>query len=817
MIFNNAKWNVAMIKKFLLIVLLPIVLINNAKAQTYQKTDLGVKSVINSIEIEIQFYNPLTVRIQKSPEGKTYFKRSLSVMETPLKTEINIKQKAGDLYLQSESIQVILNLENGKISFSTFRGNSLLNEKENGVVFTDFDDAGVKTYSVYQSFILEKDEAIYGLGMQQKGKMIQRNLQLYMVQDNTNDFIPFFQSIKGYGLFWDNYSPTTFTDNNEETSFDSKVGDCVDYYFMYGGNADGVIAKMRDLTGQVPMFPLWTYGYFQSKERYKSQDETVDVVKKYREIGVPLDGIIQDWQYWGNNYLWNAMEFLNADFYNPQKMIDDVHNLNAKMLISIWNSFGPATKQYRELEKIDALMNFITWPASGSDKWPPNMDYPSGVKVYDPYNPEARGIYWKYLNNGIFSLGMDGWWMDSSEPDHLFYKESDLDNKTFLGSFRKVRNAFPLMTVGGVYDHQRSVTSDKRVFILTRSAFAGQQRYGANTWSGDVVASWDALRQQISAGLNFSLSAIPYWNSDIGGFFLWNFPKKLEDANYRELYVRWLQFGTFCPMMRSHGTDAPREIYQFGKNGDQIYDAIEKFINLRYLLLPYIYSTSWDVTANKSTMTRALVMDFANDKIALDINNEFMFGKSLLVCPVTTPMYSKIVINGNDTTKVEDFSKIKSEEVYLPMGSDWIDFWTGEKFYGGQKIVKEVPIDIIPLFVKAGSIIPFGPKVQYATEKKWDNLEIRIYPGADGEFTLYEDENDNYNYEKGSYSTITFSWDDEKKELTIGDRKGSFTGMLNERNFNVVCVAISNGIGMEKVNKYDSEVIYTGKKILIKM
>ena len=817
MIFNNAKWNVAMIKKFLLIVLLPIVLINNAKAQTFQKTDLGVKSVINSIEVEIQFYNSSTVRIQKSPVGKTYFKRSLSVIETPLKTELNIKQNASDLYLQSESIQVILNLENGKISFSTFRGNSLLNEKENGVVFTDFDDAGVKTYSVYQSFILEKDEAIYGLGMQQKGKMIQRNLQLYMVQDNTNDFIPFFQSIKGYGLFWDNYSPTTFTDNNEETSFDSKVGDCVDYYFMYGGNADGVIAKMRDLTGQVPMFPLWTYGYFQSKERYKSQDETVDVVKKYREIGVPLDGIIQDWQYWGNNYLWNAMEFLNADFYNPQKMIDDVHNLNAKMLISIWNSFGPATKQYRELEKIDALMNFITWPASGSDKWPPNMDYPSGVKVYDPYNPEARGIYWKYLNNGIFSLGMDGWWMDSSEPDHLFYKESDLDNKTFLGSFRKVRNAFPLMTVGGVYDHQRSVTSDKRVFILTRSAFAGQQRYGANTWSGDVVASWDALRQQISAGLNFSLSAIPYWNSDIGGFFLWNFPKKLEDANYRELYVRWLQFGTFCPMMRSHGTDAPREIYQFGKNGDQIYNAIEKFINLRYLLLPYIYSTSWDVTANKSTMTRALVMDFANDKIALDINNEYMFGKSLLVCPVTTPMYSKIVINGNDTTQVEDFSKIKSEEVYLPMGSDWIDFWTGEKFYGGQKIIKEVPIDIIPLFVKAGSIIPFGPKVQYATEKKWDNLEIRIYPGADGEFTLYEDENDNYNYEKGSYSTITFTWDDANKTIMVRERKGSFPKMINERKFNVVLVSNNNGDGMEMIEKFDKVITYNGKKVESKL
>ena len=242
------------------------------------------------------------------------------------------------------------------------------------------------------------------------------------------------------------------------------------------------------------------------------------------------------------------------------------------------------------MDSIGALLNFVTWPESGSEKWPPNPDYPSGVKVYDPYNPQARDIFWKYLNAGIFSLGMDGWWMDSSEPDHLQFKSSDFDNKTYLGSFRKVRNAFPLMTVGGVSQHQRSVSSDKRVFILTRSAFAGQQRYGANTWSGDVVASWDALRNQISGGLNFSLCGIPYWNSDIGGFFLWNFKNKLEDAEYRELYARWIQFGTFCPMMRSHGTDAPREIYQFGKKGEIFYDAIEKYINLRYSLLPYIYS-----------------------------------------------------------------------------------------------------------------------------------------------------------------------------------------------------------------------------------
>jgi alpha-D-xyloside xylohydrolase len=581
---------------------------------------------------------------------------------------------------------------------------------------------------------------------------------------------------------------------------------------MYCGNADGVIAKMRDLTGQVPMFPLWTYGYWQSKERYKSQDELMGVVKKYRELQVPLDGIIQDWQYWGNNYLWNAMEFLNPEFYDPQKMVDDVHNLNARIIISIWNSFGPETKPYKELEKIDALLDIKTWPESGSEKWPPNLDYPSGVRVYDPYNPKARDIYWKHLNESIFSLGMDGWWLDSSEPDHMQFKPSDFDNKTYLGSFRKVRNAFPLMTVGGLSEHQRSVTSDKRVFILTRSAFAGQQRYGVNTWSGDVVSSWEALRNQISAGLNFSLCGIPYWNSDIGGFFLWNFKRKLDDPNYRELYARWMQFGAFCPMMRSHGTDAPREIYQFGKRGDRVFDAIEKAINLRYGLLPYIYSTSWEVTANQSTMMRALVMDFAEDKQALDINDEYMFGKSLLVCPVTTPMYATMSVRDNDTTNVEDFSKVKSEEVYLPAGTDWYDFWTGEKHSGGQTLNRETPIDVMPLYAKAGSILPIGPKVQYATERKWDNLEIRVYPGTNGEFTLYEDENDNYNYEKGAYSTITFKWDDQKKALTVNSRKGTFPGMLTTRTFQVVIVSSNHGTGVDATDQVEKVVDYTGTK-----
>jgi alpha-D-xyloside xylohydrolase len=584
---------------------------------------------------------------------------------------------------------------------------------------------------------------------------------------------------------------------------------------MYGGNADGVIACMRNLTGQAPMFPLWTYGFFQSKERYKSQDELVDVVKKYRELKVPLDGIIQDWQYWGSNYLWNAMDFLNDEFPRPQKMVNDIHGLNAHLTISIWNSFGPKTKQYRELDSISALMNFSTWPQSGSTLWPPRRDYPSGVRVYDPYNPAARDIYWKYLSY-MHKLGIDAWWMDSSEPDHLDFKPSDMDEKTYLGSFRKVRNAFPLMTVGGVYTHQRAVDSGKRVFILTRSAFAGQQRFGANTWSGDVTSSWSALRNQIAAGLNFSLTAIPYWNADIGGFFLNRFPRKLEDPEYRELFVRWLQFGTFTPMMRSHGADAPREIYRFGERGNKYYDAIEKYINLRYSLLPYIYSTSWDVTNNQSSMMRALVMDFSKDKNALDINDEYLFGKSLLISPVTTAMYSKpVVVNGSDTIQAEDFSSVKSKEIYLPAGNDWFDFWTGEKYSGGNKVNKQTPLDIIPVYVKAGAIIPVAPAMQYATEKKWDNLEIRIYPGADGKFVLYEDENDNYHYEKGIYSTIGFSWNDKKKTLIIEERNGTFPGMLSQRKFNIVLVSANAGKEPGVAPAAEKVVDYDGKKISV--
>jgi len=808
------KFNRIKIKTLIITV---VIVSGNIVAQSYQKTDSGLKFSNDNMNVEVKLYGENTIRITKYPAGKSFVKNSLSVIKQEQKTKFSVSENNHIISLKINDLNIFIDAKNGTITYKSTSGKELL--KETGSDFKPFNDAENPTYSVTQSFQLEKDEPIYGLGILQNGKMSQRNTDVKMIQNNTWDFVPFFQSVKGYGVFWDNYSPTQFTDKPDKTSFSSEVGEGVDYYFIYGKNADGVVAGMRNLTGKVPMIPLWTYGYWQSKERYKSQDELVDVVKKYRELKVPLDGIIQDWQYWGNNYQWNAMDFISPDFPDARKMIQDIHDMNAHLSVSIWSSFGPMTNQYREMDKKGMLFNFKTWPESGREVWPPDMNYPSGVRVYDAYNPEARNIYWKYLNKGVFSLGVDTWWMDSTEPDHLSQKPEDLDTKTYLGSFRKVRNAYPLMTVGGVYDHQRETTSDKRVFILTRSAFAGQQRYAANTWSGDVNSSWESLRNQVPAGLNFSLTGNPNFNSDIGGFFAGVYKRNGGTKNpmFQELYIRWLQYGTFTPMMRSHGTDVPREIYQFGKKGDVVYDIIEKFIRLRYSMLPYIYSTSWDVSKNNSSFLRALSMDFSSDQKNWDINNEYLFGKSFLVAPILNPQYTleKFIKtdenegwNKTDATKKEnslsniDFIQNKTVKVYLPAGSDWFDFWTNEKHKGGQEIEKSVTLESIPLYVKAGSIIPFGPDVQYATEKKWDNLTVKIYPGTDADFVLYEDEFDNYNYEKGDYTEIPFHWNEKSRTLTIDSRKGNFKGMMDKRTFNVMLPD-----GQKK------SVSYSGKKV----
>ena len=734
-------------------------------------------------DVKIEFMTPSIVHVVKGQPTK-----SLVVIAQPENVKVTKKGNA-----TSSSQLTVKQDAQGNLTFLTAKGKVLLREKS-----CDVKEAR-------QTFTLDKDEAIYGLGTIQNGKMNRRGEKKRMEQSNLEDFQNVLQSIKGWGIYWENYSPTLFEDNANGMTFDAEVGDGVDYYFMYGGSADGVIAQMRYLSGDVPMFPLWTYGFWQSKERYKSAKETESIVDQYRALNVPLDGIIQDWQYWGSNYLWNAMDFLAEDFSNGKQMIQNVHSKHAHFMISIWASFGPMTQQFRELDAKGLLMPFETWPQSGiSHVWPPVMKYPSGVKVYDAFHPEARAIYWKYLKT-LYDYGTDAWWMDSTDPDFFNPKESDYAHKVYGGTWRSQRNAFPLETVRGIYQSQRKDYGQKRVFIMTRSSYAGQQHYGSNMWSGDVNSSWDMLRKQVPAGLSYSLTGNPNFNTDIGGFFCGSYNTRgggsaPRNPQFQELYVRWMQYGLFCPVFRSHGADAPREIWQFGKKGEPVYDAIEKQIRLRYRLIPYLYSTAWQVTSNNDSYMRPLFSDFAADKHVWNLNDEFMFGRSILAAPIVNPQYTEEKIirtdamtgwnrqNATDGSNngAIDFTATKTATKYLPKGATWYDFWTGKYYAGGQNVTLETSLDRVPMFVRAGSILPLGPEMQYVGEKAWDNLELRLYPGANGDFTLYEDEGDNYNYEKGQYATIAFHWNDKTRTLTIDERKGNYPGMLTKRQFTIV-------------------------------
>ncbi|WP_455584863.1 glycoside hydrolase family 31 protein [Bacteroides sp.] len=761
-------------------------------AQNVQQTSQGIRCNTQGMDISVGFYSPTIVRVYKTPEGKPYEKKSLVVTKSPESIEVEISQEQGQTILKSSSLKVIVNSVTGGIDFYTVEGKELLKDKDYGTSFAGKDDAGTPSYQVRGSFLLEKEEPVYGVGQVMDGKFNRRNSMHHLQNENMFTYSPYFMSpTKGYAVYWDNYSISEFIDTPQELVFQS-LGHCADYYFMYGGTPDKVIAEVRDLTGHAPMLPLWGYGFFQSKERYHTQEESLDVLRKFRKLQIPIDCVIQDWRYWPQyqhtDSLWNSHSFDPENFPDPKKWVDEIHQMNAKLLIVAWPGFGAKTEQRKELDAKGMIINFDTWPPQ------------SGARPYDAYNSEARDIYWKSLNKGIFSyINNDGWWLDSTEPDHINRKESDYDLPTSLGSYRSVKNAYSLMHNKGIASHQKAQNKDKRVLILTRSGFIGQQRYGSNTWSGDVTSTWDMLEKQIPAALNYTLMGIPNWNSDIGGFFAgrWNEGGGARNPKYQELYLRWMQFGTFCPMMRSHGTEVPREIWNFGERGSWCFDAQEKMIKLRYRLLPYIYSTSWDVSHNDGTFMRPLVMDFTTDKNTYEIGGEFLFGRSMLVAPVTRP-------------EVTEWS------VYLPEGTAWWDFWNNEKQQGGQTVKRSVSKDILPVYIKTGSILPFGPSVQYSTEKNWDNLEIRIYPGADGTFTLYEDENDNYNYEKGIYSTINFRWDDKARRLTIEDRKGDFPGMLKNRKFKVVVVDRKSGTGDQPM-KGGKTVNYTGKEKSIRL
>ncbi|MBR6191466.1 MAG: DUF5110 domain-containing protein [Prevotella sp.] len=785
-------------------IILSAVMVIVAALAAGAKTTNAVQLNAGGNQMQVSFYSPTIVRIQKCPLQRTMptTQSEVIIMQPKDDFDVSIKESNTAIRMSSNVLTVIINKHTGLVQYMA-DGKKLLSEKE--IAFDEREEGPDKgRFVVTNTYQLDKDEAIYGLGTVQDGKLNRRGLKKIIEQTNLEDFQNVIQSIKGWGIYWDNYSRAYFEDNAQGMTFRAEVGDCSDYYFMYGKTADGVNACMRQLSGDVPMFPLWTFGYWQCRERYKSSQELLEVVDNYRKLQVPLDGIIQDWQYWGSNYLWNAMDFTGETFSDGKQMIDRVHKQNAHIMISIWASFGPYTKQYRKLNEKGLLFDFETWPQSGlSHIWPPRKDYPSDVKVYDAFSPVARQIYWDHLKT-LFNYGIDAWWMDSTDPDFFNPCNETYDQKGSMGSWRSVRNLFPLATVKGVYDNQRKESDEKRVFIMTRSAFAGQQHYGAGLWSGDVASTWDMLRKQVPAGLNYTLTGCPNFNTDIGGFFCNSYNTKGKGSaprnpQYQELYVRWMQYGLFCPVFRSHGADAPREIYQFGKKGEPIYDAIEKTIQLRYRLLPYIYSTAWQVTSNNESYLRALHYDFADDKNTWNRADEFMFGRQILATPVLESQYTEEKILKEDAMsgwdkkdakdeavkKPVDFTAEKSITKYLPKGAAWYDFHSEKMYSGGRDVTIPVTIDRAAMFVKAGSILPLAPVMQYAQEKKWDNLDIVVYPGANGTFTLYEDEGDNYNYEKGAYTTIKITWDERSRTITFGEQKGHFPGMLTNRKFNI--------------------------------
>jgi alpha-D-xyloside xylohydrolase len=580
------------------------------------------------------------------------------------------------------------------------------------------------------------------------------------------------------------------------TALWSEVGEGVDYYFIYGPAIDRVIAGFRQLTGAASMMPEWSFGLWQSRQRYETAQQSLDVLKEYRRRGLPIDTIVQDWQYWKPDS-WGSHQFDPARFPDPDGWIKALHALHAHVMISVWGKFYPGTSNFNAMQKAGYL--YQPDLKEGALDW---INYP--FTFYDAFNAGARKLYWEQINTNLFSKGIDAWWEDATEPDltsspPTLERSRDHILTTAMGTASRVINGYALMNSMGMYEGQRSVAPDQRVFILTRSGFAGIQRYGTATWSGDTTSTWTGMAKQIAAGLGYCVSGTPYWTMDIGGYTMEDkFSKNPTPENaeeWRELNARWFEFGAFCPFTRLHGELKFREPWAFGGDPDPAYKAIVKFDRLRYNLLPYIYSLAGAAVHDSGTMMRPFVMDFPQDATAREIANEYMFGPAFLVAPVTT-------------------YQARSRPVYLPQSvGGWYDFWTGTPAAGGQNLDAPAPYDAMPLFVRAGSIIPFGPDLQYTGEKPEDPVTLRVYAGADGVFTLYEDDGKTYDCDRGVCARISFNWNDAARTLTIGDRQGTFPGMLTARTFNVVLVDKNKPVGFSFTPTPDQTVSYQGHSV----
>jgi alpha-D-xyloside xylohydrolase len=750
--------------------------LNPVKSQEKQ-TD-GVLLRMQTGLLRLQVCSDSIVRILYTPTSSFPKVKQYAVIKTSWPaTRFSLESTGKDVTLNTSQLKVTVARKDGAIVFTDSAGNKLMQSSDRRMSPVVVN--GERTYRA-EEFITTwgSPEGFFGLGQHQAGVWNYRGESVDISQDNSNISIPMLLSTNGYGLFWDNPSRSRFNNRFMQSLYiSSEVADQIDYYFIYGPEFDKIIGAYRELTGAAPLFGKWAYGFWQCKNRYPSQQELLEVAHKYRELHIPVDNIVQDWFWWK---IMGDFEF-NSHYPDPKGMIDDLHDNHFHLMISVWPYFDPGSEVYREMDKLGYFI----------DRTKTAAFHPARMALYDAFSPAARKYYWGLMENALFNLGADAWWLDTTEPE-TEGRETNLlaTSQVAIGNGARYANLFPLMTTQAVYDGQRAATSHARVFILSRSAYAGIQRHGTAAWSGDINSDWETFKRQIPAGLNLMVSGVPYWTTDIGGFTDGN----PDDPAYRELFIRWFQYGAFCPIFRVHGTRATgqNELWSYGAEAQEI---LTRYDTLRYRLMPYIYSLAWQVTNAGYTFMRPLVMDYRDDVTARNIGDQFMFGPALLVSPVTDP------------------GEVQ-RRVYLP-NTNWTNFWTGESQPGDRFVMAAAPRETLPLFVRAGSIVPMGPAMEYASQSAANPIELRVYPGADAEFTLYEDDGLTYDYEKGDYSTIPIRWDDAGQTLTLGARHGSFTGMLATRTFDIVWVGPDHGVGVNPSGTVDKTISYDGTAVTI--
>ena len=784
----------------LVFVLLFLSYTTQAKVVSFNKNTDGISFTLDNglMKVKICADNMVEVKYTELP---VFMDKASLVITNEWKTtpDFTVAENATEITITTAKLNIVVNKLSNSVKYTDLKGNVILSEDDSqSKSMKEATIAGIDTYICSSKFKSPKDESLYGLGCHPEDSLSvnYKGRNQEMAIKYMTGAIPVLLSTKGYGLLWDNYSASNFygaENANTKFKYESESGTMVDYYFIYGPSFDNIIASYRNATGNAPMFPKWSFGLFQSQDRYKSQAEILSVKDKYRNGKIPVDVIVQDWFYWEPNVIGSHVMWPER-YPNPKAMVDELHKANIHAMISIWPVFSKGTTPYNQMAHSGGMTDILWF----------NVMTEIMDGYYDAHSAQARDLYWKQAKDSLVGrYGWDAWWVDQCEPDNG--NDLDLRRKSHFAIGRGIdyMNTYSLMHSTGLYDHWRKDIPNKRAFFLIRQAFAGQQRNAATLWSSDISCTWKAYKAQVPQAINACASGIPYWTSDIGGYHLnWLAPDWTTPSN-RELFTRWFQFGVFSPIFRIHGKG---ERALFSDNWDAPMKAnLLRYDNLRYRLLPYIYSLSSKVTNEGYTILRSLAFDFREDTGIKSIPDEYMFGSAFLVSPVTERMYS---LPNSKNIK-------KTRKVYLPKSANWYDFWTGKLIAGGQTIDAAAPIETLPLYIKAGSIVPMGPYLQYATEKVADPIEIRVYTGADADFVLYEDENDTYNYEQGKFSTIALNWNEASKTLTIKDRKGEFPGMLKDRTFRIVYVTTTNGKGIEPAAKAQT-VKYSGQEISIR-